>query len=104
MIVFHLEHLIEVSGHIFVGSADGFSQLKAELETADIDGALVDIDLADGTTGPAVAAWLKARGVPSLFVTGQESIAACYPGLTRGIIAKPIAAADFADKLALLRG
>jgi DNA-binding response OmpR family regulator len=104
LIVFHLEHLIDAAGHIFVGSADSFSQLKADIEIADIDGALVDIDLADGATGPAAVAWLMARGVPSLFVTGQDDIADRNPGLTRGIVVKPIAAADFVQKVALLRG
>ncbi|MBC9033715.1 response regulator [Sphingomonas sp. JC676] len=102
LIVFHLEQLIEDAGHIFVGSANSFSQLKADLEITDINGALVDIDLADGATGPEAAAWLKARGVPSLFVTGQEGIAARYPDVTRGIIVKPIVTTDFADKLMLL--
>jgi DNA-binding response OmpR family regulator len=104
LIVFHLEQLIEDAGHLFVGSAESFSQLKADVTITDIDGALVDIDLADGATGPDAAAWLKARGVPSLFVTGQEGIAAHYPDLTRGLIVKPISAAEFAEKVALLRG
>jgi DNA-binding response OmpR family regulator len=103
LIVFHLEHLIEDAGHAFVGSAESFSELKSNLEVADIDGALVDIDLADGATGPQVAAWLKARGVPSLFVTGQEDIAARYSDVVRGVIAKPIDPAGFADRLRLLR-
>lgn len=103
LIVFHLEQLIEDAGHVFVGSADSFSELKADFEAAEIDGALVDIDLADGSTGPEAAAWLKARGIPSLFVTGQEDIAERYSGLTRGVIVKPIASAEFHDKLTLLR-
>jgi DNA-binding response OmpR family regulator len=103
LIVFHIEQLIEDAGHLFVGSADSFSGLKADIEIADVDGALVDIDLTDGATGTEVAAWLKARGIPSLFVTGQEGIATCHLGLVRGVIIKPIAIADFANKIALLR-
>jgi DNA-binding response OmpR family regulator len=104
LIVFHLEQLIEDAGHVFVGSAGRFSELKTDLGIAEIDGALIDIDLADGTTGLEAAAWLKARGVPSLFVTGQEDIAARYAGLVRGVIVKPIVPTDFADKLSLLKG
>ncbi|RYE70355.1 MAG: response regulator [Rhizobiaceae bacterium] len=103
LIVFHLEQLIEDAGHVFVGSTDSFSQLKIDLQIADIDGALIDIDLADGATGPEVAVWLNARGIPSLFVTGQESIAAHYSDVTRGVIVKPVMPAEFAAKLALLR-
>lgn len=102
LIVFHLEQLIEDAGHIFVGSAESFSQLKIDVEIAAIDGALVDIDLADGATGPDVAGWLKALGIPSLFVTGQDDVAARYSDMVRGVIVKPIAAANFAAKLALL--
>ncbi|MBZ9647092.1 response regulator [Sphingobium sp. 3R8] len=103
LIVFHLEQLIEDAGHVFVGSADSFSQLKMDAEVAAIDGVLVDIDLADGRTGPDVAAWLKALGIPSLFVTGQDDVAARYSDIVRGVINKPVATAGFAEKLALLR-
>jgi DNA-binding LytR/AlgR family response regulator len=103
LIVVHLEQLIEDAGHLFAGAVDSFWQLKAILVAAEVDGALVDIDLTDGRTGPAAAGWLKECGVPSLFVTGQVEIATEHAGVTLGVIAKPIAADDLAQKIELFR-
>lgn len=104
LIVFHIEHLIEDAGHVLAGFADSFSQLTADPGATDIDGALVDIDLADGRTGPDAAAWLKERGIPSIFVTGQQDIANLYADRVVGVITKPIVAEDFADKVQRLKG
>jgi AmiR/NasT family two-component response regulator len=70
LIVFHVEAMVEDLGHVFVGSARSFADLVKELNTVEVDGVLVDIDLADGRTGPAAAMWLRERGIPSIFVTG----------------------------------
>ena len=102
LIIFHVEAMIEDLGHIFAGSADSFSELKQIINAHEIDGALVDIDLADGRTGPTAAAWLREKGIPVLFVTGQETIAAEY-GAALGLVRKPVAAADLEDKLELFR-
>ena len=102
LIVFHIEHLVEQAGHVLVGFAESFSQLKADPVVKDIDGALVDIDLADGRTGPDAAAWLKRQGIRSIFVTGQQEIAKRYADQAIAVITKPIAAGDFAEKLGLL--
>lgn len=103
LIVFHIEHLIEDAGHVFLGSAGSLAELKADLLSVEIDGALVDIDLADGRTGPEVAAWLKERGIPSIFVTGQEDVAAQYAHDVVGTVVKPISAEDLATKIELFR-
>lgn len=99
LIVFHIEHLIEEAGHVLVGFADSFSQLRADPAAAYIDGALVDIDLADGRTGPDAVAWLKERGIPSIFVTGQQDVADVYADRVVAVIIKPIVSEDFADKI-----
>lgn len=99
LIVFHIEHLLEDAGHVLVGFADSFSQLKADPVAQNIDGALVDIDLADGRTGPDAAAWLKEQGIPSIFVTGQRDVADLYADRAVAVIIKPIVAEDFADKI-----
>ncbi|NML13287.1 response regulator [Sphingobium sp. AR-3-1] len=104
LIVFHIEHLIEEAGHVLVGFADSFSQLKGDPVVADIDGALVDIDLADGRTGPDAAAWLKQRGIPSIFVTGQQDVADIYADRVVAVVIKPIVADEFAHKISLLCG
>ncbi len=58
LIVFHIQAMIEDLGHVFAGSAGSFADLIADFDTLEIDGALVDIDLADGRTGPLAATWL----------------------------------------------
>lgn len=102
LIVFHVEAMLEDLGHVFAGAADSFAELVRTVGALDIDGVLVDIDLADGRTGPAAAEWLRERGIPSLFVTGQEEIAAQYAGSALGLVKKPIAIADLAEKLKLV--
>ncbi|MGN6551644.1 MAG: response regulator [Pararhizobium sp.] len=103
LIVFHIEAMIEDLGYIFAGSAGSFAELTAEFEILKIDGALIDIDLADGRTGPAAAAWLQERGVPAIFVTGQVEVAAEHPEVALGAVAKPVSAQALAEKLELLR-
>jgi DNA-binding LytR/AlgR family response regulator len=102
LIVFHVQAIIEDLGHIFVGSGGSFADLIADFDTLEIDGALVDIDLADGRTGPLAATWLRDRGIACIFVTGQAEVAADYLGAALGIISKPVSVEDVAEKLELL--
>jgi hypothetical protein len=99
LIVFHVQSMIEDLGHIFAGSLGSFAELKASIDEFEMDGALVDIDLTDGRTGPAAAAWLLSRGIASIFVTGQEQTAAQFASLSLGIIGKPVGLQQLADKL-----
>jgi DNA-binding LytR/AlgR family response regulator len=103
LIVFHIEAMIEDLGHVFAGSASSFTELRAEFDTLEIDGALVDIDLADGRTGPDAAAWLQERGIASIFVTGQIELAADHAGAALDTILKPVSVGALAEKLELLR-
>jgi len=103
LIVFHVEAMIEDLGYVFAGSAGSFAELVAGFDTFEVDAALVDIDLADGRTGPEAAAWLQERGIPSIFVTGQLGVAAEYPAVSLGTIAKPISTQDLAEKLEWFR-
>ena len=102
LIVFHLEHMIEDLGHVFVGALGSFSDLKDHWSALDLDCVLVDIDLADGRTGPDAAAWLTGKGVPTLFVTGQDSVAAEHVGKVVGIVPKPITPSAFKAAMALM--
>lgn len=103
LLAFHVEQMIEDAGHTSVGSLASFSELKEKFASLHFDAALVDIDLADGPTGPDAAAWLHNRGIPTLFVTGQGQVAAQRADVSRGWIDKPISASDFARKVELLR-
>lgn len=67
LIVFHIEAMIEDLGHVFAGSLSSFAELEASFGELAMDCALVDIDLADGATGPEAAEWLLNKGIPSIF-------------------------------------
>jgi hypothetical protein len=63
----------------------------------------VDIDLADGRTGPDAAKWLRQRGIPSIFVTDQEAVAAEYAETALATIGKPVSVIELTEKLKLFR-
>lgn len=104
LIIMHLEMLIEQAGHIFVGSVARFEDLQRRIDELEFDLALVDIDLADGRTGGKIACWLHTRGIPSLFVTGQERVAADYAHVSLGIVAKPVSSEALLSKLRAVQG
>ncbi|MDK4713537.1 response regulator [Rhizobium sp. CNPSo 4039] len=104
LIIFQIEAMIEDLGHIFAGSAISFADLVKRQDLRGIDGVLVDIDLADGRTGPDAAIWLSEQGIPSIFVTGQEAIAAEYSQVVLATIGKPVSEIELAEKLELFRG
>jgi DNA-binding response OmpR family regulator len=99
LIVFHVEQMVEDMGHVFTGSLDSFGELQEKFSEIEMDGALIDIDLTDGRTGPLAAAWLCERGIPSIFLTGQKEVAEEHSDLSLGIITKPISESELAEKL-----
>ncbi|MBB3997058.1 response regulator [Aureimonas pseudogalii] len=103
LIVFHVEQMVEDLGHAVVGSFDSFAALRASGGELAFDGALIDIDLVDGRTGPAAAEWLHERGIPSIFLTGQAEVAADYGHLSLAILTKPIDMGKLGEALDLLR-
>lgn len=99
MLVMDLQMMIEDAGHVYAGSAARFDEVKAAFAETDFDLALIDIDLADGRTGGAIAEWLQTRGRPSFFLTGQDQLAAAYANVSLGTIAKPVAAPRLYEQL-----
>jgi CheY-like chemotaxis protein len=104
LIAFHIEQMIEDLGHLPALTLSSFAQLEAIPQLA-IDCALIDIDLADGRTGPAAARWLHDRGIPGFFVTGQKDVADANAAFVKGCVIKPVSTERLASalsKLALL--
>ena len=99
LIALHLEHMVEDLGHRIVETCDSWAEARLRFDRSAIDCVLIDIDLADGRTGPLAAAWLRERGVPALFVTGQEALARDHLDLVAGVIAKPVSMASLEDGL-----
>jgi DNA-binding response OmpR family regulator len=72
LISFYLETILEEAGHTVVGmAADMHAALKiAQFEQ--IDAAIMDVDLARGSSGFETARLLREQhALPSLFVTGR---------------------------------
>ena len=99
LIALHLEHMVEDLGHRIVQTFESWAEAEPKFAPHEIDCALIDIDLADGRTGPLAAAWLRDRGVPALFVTGQEGLAQDHLDLVAGIVVKPVSMASLEDGL-----
>jgi CheY-like chemotaxis protein len=103
LIAFHIEQMIEDLGHIPAATFSSFAELEAAPELA-VDCAFVDIDLSDGRTGPDAVRWLRERGVPSIFVTGQVEIAHANSELVVAFVAKPVSMNNLASALEKIHG
>lgn len=71
LVAMEIEGMVGLAGHEAVGQAD---DLLSAMEAADLehpDLALVDIRLAQGSSGLDVAAAMKERGIPVVFATGN---------------------------------
>lgn len=98
LIAFHLEQMIEDLGHVPTLTLSSFCELE-KISQLSIDCALIDIDLADGRTGPIAARWLQAQGIPGIFVTGQQDIAAAHSESVIGWVNKPVSTDRLASAL-----
>ena len=103
LIALHVEQMIEDLGHVAAGTLGSFAELKKHFASLEMDGALVDIDLSDGRTGPQAAMWLKQRGVPTIFVTGQSELAYAHQDVSIAVVAKPVSQVDLGEKIALFK-
>ena len=103
-----LRHLIELNPrYVVTDIADDRATALAALERRRPDLALVDLQLARGTTGFSVAAKLAERGVACLFTSGNAP-AFPVPDLALGCLVKPFTEEDLVRALKaaedLLRG
>lgn len=103
-----LHHLVELNPRYRVTAiADDFASAIAAAEAERPDLALVDLQLANATSGFSVAAKLHELGILCLFTTGKAP-AFPVPDLAIGCLAKPFAEADLARALSeaedILRG
>lgn len=84
----HLESALEDLGVESVGIAPDLPNAVA-LAAEDPDFALVDLNLRDGFTGPAVAQHLASRGVAILFVTANPGQLGAHRALAMAVLGKP---------------
>ncbi|KMO21131.1 response regulator [Methylobacterium platani] len=104
-IALELECLLEEAGHVPVGVATRSGEAIALARDLAPDVALVDIHLADGPTGVAVAQALSAQpGTTVLFTTANaKRVPADFAGAA-GIIAKPYSERVIRAALAYVAG
>ena len=98
LIAFPDEQMIEDLGHIHIATLDSFAALR-DLPVIEADGALIDIDLADGCTGPEAASWLAERGIPGIFVSGQRDLAEAHADRVLAYLIKPVTMSDLQKAL-----
>ena len=95
-----LKYLVEDNPRYrVVACAEDEASAREAAERHDPDLALVDLKLANGSTGYAVAVRLADLGIPSFFVTGRAPDFA-MPELALGCLVKPFTAEDVHRSLA----
>ncbi len=88
LVAFHLESIVEDLGFEPVGIATDTREAHA-LCGARPDIALVDLNLRDGPTGPAIGRWLGGEGVSVVFVTANPAMLGAGVVGTLGVVSKP---------------
>lgn len=89
-VAIEIEHVVEELGHSAIGIASDHRSAMDLAPHADI--ALVDLNLRDGATGPAIGRALADKyGITVLFMTANPSqLGDGVPG-TLGVLSKPVA-------------
>ena len=88
LVAMSLEFLLTAEGHVITGIADDVASAVDSAKDKPPDVALVDIQLARGSSGYEAASELRRRGVLCFFVTGNVP-AEPRPELALGCIQKP---------------
>jgi len=83
-----LEDMLREAGYEIAGSVGALDKAMAVLETVTCDFAILDINLRGRSTEP-VAAVLRGRGVPFLFVSGYGSAQLSQQFLDAPLLSKP---------------
>ena len=102
MLVMLLEDLLPTLGYEVVGSAGSVEQALADLADAQIDLAVVDVNLA-GTQSFPIADALRERGVPFLVTTGYGQQGLPERFADAHVLAKPFRRHDIEAALTRLR-
>lgn len=93
-----MEKDLQAAGYAVVGIVGRVDRGLKVADSQTIDLALIDIDLQSGDSGVDLAAALKERhDVPSVFVSGQESIACSHRDAAFGLIPKPFKSIQLVD-------
>jgi len=99
-IAMDIEAAVEAAGHEVAGMADTQAAAMLAVQTGALDGALIDIRLKDGFTGPKIAAALRDDfQIPFAFITGNaEQLPADRMGAVH-VVPKPFTQAQITQAL-----
>lgn len=87
LIALEIEEAVEQAGHEVIAIVSNRQQALKHIHVADV--ALVDINLADGSTGPDIGEKLAQAGASVIFLMGNpEIVAGGVPGAV-GVMSKP---------------
>ena len=84
-----MAELLSEAGHRVSGPAASINEALAYLAADAPQAALVDLELRGGESGLKLASELAARGIPTVFVTGQPALARANRSLGLGLVSKP---------------
>ncbi|WMS43080.1 response regulator [Acuticoccus sp. MNP-M23] len=91
---------LEDAGFDVLGPANTAADAMKLVSGKGCECALVDIDLADGRTGPDIAASLvKDHGATAIFMSGQRDLALDYTDYAIGLLRKPVDPAALVETL-----
>jgi len=98
-----LEDTLEGLGYTIVGPAHRFAEGLAAAEEADIDMAVLDLNL-DGQRSLPIADKLVERGIPFIFATGygEAGLEGLHPDAP--VVHKPFSTGDISRALGRLQG
>ena len=100
----HLEEVVRELGCTVIGIAPDTESARSLAEREPADLALVDLNLRDGMTGPAVAREIASRyGTKVLFLTANPSQAALDFEGAIGVVSKPFDVQTVARAIELAR-
>ena len=89
LVALEIRLILEELGHEVVGIAPD-SRRARDIAAKGIDAALVDLNLRDGLTGPAVGAELVEQGAAVLFMTANPGQLGSGIAGALGVLAKPV--------------
>lgn len=101
LVAMMIEDVMVDLGCAVIGPAGSVSRALALIESEAPDGALVDLNLGGEHAGP-IAAALKARGIPFIFVSGYGRTMADGENADIPIVAKPFDERDLRRAVGLI--
>lgn len=94
-----LQDMLFEAGHRPLGPARRFVDALEIADAGRIDAAIVDLNLADGRSGPMIAKHLEARGVRVIVLSGQAEVDPDLAAVPHVFLMKPFRPAIIATLL-----